>query len=324
MQRIFLTGASGFIGTHLVDRLSRDFASAALLNIDVKPPKLKEHLPYWRECDIMDKAKLEALARSFCPDVIIHLAARTDMEGTSVDSYAVNSVGTRHLAEVAQIAGTQRVIFTSTQYVVGPGRLPEDEFDFRPHTIYGQSKVLGEKAIQAAAVQYTWTIIRPTNIWGSYHPRYPSEFWRILKQGKYIHPGQRPVMRCYGFVGNVVDQMLTILEKPAELVSRKVFYVGDPAINLLDWVNAFSEALTGKPSRVVPRAAVAALAKVGDLVIGLGGQFPIFSSRYHSMTEEYLTPMQPTLDALGPPKFTLQEGVEATVAWLRTQGSFWN
>ena len=61
-------------------------------------------------------------------------------------------------------------------------------------------------------------------------------------------------------------------------------YVGGPPIYLFEWTNAFSLELTGRPVRVVPRPALKALAKVGDVVVRSGGRFPIFSSRYRSMT----------------------------------------
>ncbi|MGO9340347.1 MAG: hypothetical protein ACLPY1_22855 [Terracidiphilus sp.] len=61
----------------------------------------------------------------------------------------------------------------STQFVVGPGPLPVHDQDFRPYTVYGASKVLAEKAVRDGRLECVWTIVRPTNVWGSMHPRYP-------------------------------------------------------------------------------------------------------------------------------------------------------
>ena len=79
----------------------------------------------------------------------------------------------------------------------------------------------------------------------------------------------------------------------------------------------------GKPVRVVPSVLLKALAKVGDVVIKGGGKFPIFSTRFQSMTEDYVTPMEPTFAALGPSPISMQEGVRQTAAWLRSQDAFW-
>ncbi len=246
------------------------------------------------------------------------------MFGSSVGDYAANHVGTQNVIKAIEATpSVARAVFTSSQFVVGPGLLPQDELDFRPHTIYGQSKVLSEQAVRAARLRCVWTIVRPTNIWGPRHPRYPHEFWRVLKQGRYFHPGGRRVTRCYGYVGNVAEQILRILGSEAQQVDGRVFYVGDAPVDLYEWTNAFSLELTGKPVRVVPRPALRGAAMVGDVVVACGGRFPIFSSRYRSMTEDYVTPMEPTFDVLGPSPTCMQDGVRETVKWLRQESSFW-
>jgi GlcNAc-P-P-Und epimerase len=131
------------------------------------------------------------------------------------------------------------------------------------------------------------------------------------------------VTRCYLYVGNIVDQILSILAREDGSLNGKTFYVGDPPIDIYEWTNAFSLELTGKPVRVVPRPALLAMAKFGDLVIKCGGKFPIFSSRFRSMTEDYMTPMEPTYAALGPPPISLKEGVHETVEWLCSESAFW-
>ena len=325
-RRLLVTGGSGFIGTNFILEASRRNGSE-ILNIDIAPPKsaISPAVARYVQCDVLDR---EAVARCFAefqPTHVVHFAARTDSFGTKVDDYAVNHIGTQHIAaEIKRTRSVVNAVFTSSQYVVGPGPLPAHAQDFRPHTIYGQSKVLSEEAVREAKLGCAWAIIRPTNIWGRWHPRYPSEFWRILKQGRYVHPGGQRVTRCYGYVGNVVDQVQTLLRPETGIRTGSVFYLGDPPIDLFDWTNAFSIELTGRPVRVVPRSALKALAKVGDVIVRSGGKFPIFSSRFRSMTEDYVTPMDPTFEALGPAPISLNQGVRETANWLRSEGNFWN
>ena len=138
-----------------------------------------------------------------------------------------------------------------------------------------------------------------------------------------MHPGGAPVRRCYGYVGNIIDQILRILILEGNDLDGKTLYVGDPPIDIYDWTNAFSLELTGKSVRVVPRGALAALAKLGDAIKICYKSPPISSSRFRSMTEDYVTPMGPTFEALGPPKYSIHEGVKKTVNWLRSEDDYW-
>jgi nucleoside-diphosphate-sugar epimerase len=322
-RRLLITGGSGFIGANLISEIDRR-GGYEVLNLDLAPLKFPSKSARYRRCDLVDRQTMEQSFAEFQPTHVVNLAGRTDMFGATVDDYAANHIGTSNvIAAIRQTASVENVVFTSSQYVVGPGRPPDGDEDYRPHTIYGQSKVETERAIRGAHLSVSWSIIRPTNIWGRWHPRYPSEFWRVLKQGRYVHPGGPPVTRCYGYVGNIVDQMLTILAREDGSLNGKTFYVGDPPIDIYEWTNAFSLELTGKPVRVVPRPVLLAMAKVGDLVIKCGGNFPIFSSRFRSMTEDYITPMEPTYAALGTPLISMREGVHETVEWLRSESAFW-
>ncbi len=325
MMRIFLTGASGFIGTHLIARLCELHPGAEILNLDLTEPKLETQRRYWAEADIMDGGSLLSAFARFRPTHVIHMAARTDPDGTCIEDYAVNTQGSTNLiAAMKQIGGVQQTIFFSTQYVVRPGPLPTRDDEYRPVNFYGESKQLMEEMIRRDSdIPGIWSIVRPTNIWGPWHPRYAQEFWLVVKKGHYVHPGGAPVRRAYGYVGNVVEYVCRILDAERPVVDRKTFYVGDAVDDIIRWVGAFSDALVGHKPRVVARPVLRGIALVGDVVRSSGGSFPLFTSRYRSMTQEYLVDMEPTFSALGVPRYQLAEGVRITVDWLKTQGPPW-
>lgn len=315
-MKCIVTGGSGFIGTHLVDELIK--CHHDVLNIDTKPPVLDAHRAYWKACDILDSEALTENFKGFAPDYVIHLAAKTDTLSDRVEDYVVNTQGTDNvLLAIKASSSVKRVIICSTQFVNQYHGAPQHDLDFAPHTVYGESKVMNEKAVRAASLACIWTIIRPTNIWGPWHPRYPHEFWRILGKGMYMHPGRTRVMRSYGYVKNVVFQIMKMLEASPELVDKKVYYVGDRPIDLLDWVNGFSEGLTGRKAKIVPRFLLRLLALAGDALSYAHIKFPITSSRFTSMTTSNDAPMEPVIDAFGHPPYSLQEGIEETVDWLK-------
>ncbi len=319
---VLVTGGSGFLGTNLVDRLIAE--GYQVTNLDQAPPNKSEHRGYWKPVGIMDASSLAAAIATAQPAIVIHLAARADIRGKRLEDYAENTTGVANvLAAIKNLPTVQRFVATSAQFVVAPGPLPAHDLDFRPHTVYGESKVVGEKLVRDAELACTWTIIRPTPAWGPWHPRYPREFWRVLKRGLYVHPGRSPVIRSYGYVENIADQIVKIVTVPPAVVDRHVFYLGDAPLNVLDWVNAFSRALTGHEVRIAPRVLFRGAALAGDLVNLFRVPIPINSARFRSMTEDYLAPTAPTFEALGYPKINLVEGVDRTVQWLRQQDPFW-
>jgi nucleoside-diphosphate-sugar epimerase len=318
-RRIVVTGGSGFIGTHLVNALVRD--GNDVVSLDKVLPTLSAHRRFHRFVDILDyRAVLKALLEAR-PDVVVHLAARTDTFGTNLSEYAVNTVGTRNIAEgVAATGGRTLLINTSTQFVAAPGVEITGPREYKPHTVYGESKAAAEESLWGDFAELDWTIIRPTNIWGPWHPRYPHEFWHVLAKGLYLHPRtEHPVIRSYGYVETVADQIRQLLDVPRDLRAHRVFYVGDAPLDLLDWVNEFSIALIGRPARTVPVSVLKGIATVGDLASWARLRAPLTTDRLRSMTESYVVPMRPTFEILGRPRLPWREGVARTVEWLRSR-----
>ena len=318
-MKILITGGGGFIGTNAVEVFAA--LGHEICDLSIGAPLNSAHRRYWQAGDILDRESIGKRFREFQPEWVLHLAARADCdENTTVEKgYPVNTVGTRNVLEAIKATpSVQRVVITSTQFVCGPGPLPRGDDDYFPATIYGQSKVLTEQFTRAANLPCCWTLIRPTNIWGPWHMRYRQEFWRVLQRRMYVHPGRQVVIRCYGYVKNVVDQILRIFEAPRDKVAGRTIYVGDRPINLLEWVNGFSRGLAGGEVTVVPRPLMRTLALLGDIPTRLTGRaFLINSSRYRSMITDYPTPMEPTFALLGENPFSLEQGIEQTVEWLR-------
>lgn len=321
-KRILVTGGSGFIGTNLIPALLSQ--GCDVLNLDRQSPLDPSPSPIWTRGDILDASSMREIAQRFAPDAVIHMAARTDcVEGVDVnEAYRVNFEGTGNVLKAAACSGAKRVIFTSSQYVCGPQCTPTSMDDYGPHTVYGQSKVMAERIVKAGNWPFVWTIVRLTNIWGPWHMRYRREAWDVIRRGRYLHPGWKPVVRCYGYVENIVHYLCLLLSADAVAVNGKTFYLGDPPIDIYEWVNAFSLELRQRPARRVSRGAVRALAVAGDILKACGISFPITSSRYCSMTQNYLTPMDQTFTVLGKPPVSLSEGAHRTVAWLRKYGFY--
>ncbi len=316
-MRILVTGGSGFIGVNLVSAaLDRSFTVA---NVDVQPPMDPTHRNLWIEGDVLSGADMGRVLVQFRPQVVVHLAARTDLGSDfSGKSYDVNDVGTETLLkQIRTIPGIERVVVASTMLVSRLGQMPTSDVEYSPQTEYGESKMRAELVTRSLDVDATWSIIRPTTVWGPWNIRLRDELLSRIAKGRYVHPSGRSAVRSYGYVGNVVHQILDLLDAPRELVHRKTYYVGDPAIDLLDYVNAFSLALTGKRVRHVPRSALAAGARFGDLLHSLGRPFPLSTYRLRNMTEDNVLDVDPIIGIAGRGPVNLEEGVRRTIEWAQ-------
>lgn len=320
-RRVLLTGGSGFIGTNLADLLLA--CGAHVVNADVRPPLSSAHAGMWRRCDVGSETELRALVAESDPEFVVHLAARTDTTSDVVSDYAVNHVGTTNLARALTAASSpERFILVSSQFVLGPGAVFHGETDFAPHTAYGHSKVAAERWLRDHPPAMTWTIVRPTNVWGPWHLRYQREFWRMLQRGMYVHPSRPDPIRSYGYVGSVCLQILAVLDAGDSDVHGRALYLGDEPMRLSQWVDAFSVAFHDRPARRVPGGVIQGLARLGDLGRRVGVPFPLDSGRFRSMTEDYPTPMARTAEILGRlPVVPMEQGVDETVAWLNTGAS---
>ncbi|CAN5830036.1 NAD(P)-dependent oxidoreductase [soil metagenome] len=317
--KVLVTGSSGFIGSNLVPYLA--VSGHEVLGLDRNPPREPGGRYGSVECDLLDREKLLAIVAAFSPDCILHLAARTDLEETTeIAGYAANTTGVENLIDAIEATpAVKRCVFTSSQMVCRPGHIPRDENDYAPHTLYGESKVLGERIVRARdGGGVEWCITRPTTVWGPGMSAHYQRFLRMIKAGSYFHVGKRPLCKSYGYIGNVVHQYRQLIEAPADRIVRRVFYQADyQPLSLQEWTNEFQRAFAAPPIRTFPAGLVHAAAAVGDAIHALGWRrFPFTSFRLNNVLTEYCFDLRPTEAVCGPLPYSMREGVTHTVEWM--------
>ena len=316
-MNILIIGGCGFIGTNLIEKLlQRD--DITLLNIDIAEPKLDQHRSIWHQVDIRDKAKIAEEIKKFSPDYVIHLAARTDLNGKILQDYDANTQGVSNILDaLEQVPNLKQAVFASSMYVCEPGYMPKDFGDYAPHTLYGESKVETERRIKERNPKYTWSIIRPTSIWGPWFGEPYNKFFHIVLGHMYFHMGKRACRKTYGYVDNAIFQIMSILDADAEKVNRKVFYIGDyKPYDITEWANEIAkEAGIWIPR--IPYWCFKCAGWFGDLLKKLGIAFPMTSFRLHNMTTDNVHNLEPIKSIAPNLPVSRIEGTKRTLDWIK-------
>lgn len=325
-MKVIVTGGSGFIGTNVLELL-RSFGYE-VMSLDIKEPQNKKHKECFTKVDILDYNSLLHTFIDFYPKYVVHLAARTDLlEKKNIKGYSANIKGVENIVRVvSQLTFVERCIFTSTKLVCPTDYTPKDDNDYCPNTLYGESKVIGEQITKNSyALPADWCIVRPTSIWGpwSMMPHIPyGKFFRMIAQGIYFHPGKVNPPKSFGYVGNTAFQIKKLLEAPREQIYKKVFYLSDYDIfTIKDWADVISMKLKNKKVHTIPEPLVRLFAWGGNILKFLGIKEPPFSTvRLKNMrADTSLISLEDLKFITGPLPYTMEQGVEETIEWLKKQ-----
>jgi len=321
-MRIIVIGSSGFIGkwiTLLIDRQKGDWAG-----IDIQP-KHKEQTPsHFYQIDFTNRSQLKAAFDEYKPEAVIHLAARCDLNGESLEDYKVNVEGVATLCEVIrETSSVKRVIFTSSQLVCNVSYLPKSDRDYKPNTVYGESKVLTEKTVwEYQGGGKEWCIVRPTTVWGPHMSNHYQTVLKFIEKGVFFHSGGGELNKSYAYAENIACQYMQLLKVKNSLMNEKVFYLADyKPFSLRSYVNKVAQCMQKPLPVTVPLFLCQCLAKLGDVINLLGGGVPYNSFRLNNIRAEYIFDLSNTEQVCGELPVNFEEGVKRTVSWYLSESN---
>ena len=302
MTRILILGCDGYIGEHLVEKLSKgDFS---LTGFDLKNTKRPLGLLDAFFCgDISDVEVLERCIIEVNPEIIIDLAANAEVTPEStITDYKVNFCTPENIYEILKKTpklALRRIIFTSSQYVIGPNHSGDEKMGYAPHTIYGVSKVLLEQKLFKRAVQFKdlgidYFIVRPTNVWGGRHPKYSAIWESLLKRYLVVVPSKK-VIKSYCHITTLCDLYEKMIHVEVSDLSQedRIVYGTDLPMTQADWIGLQVAGLKGCNLRggffQAPVWVLYSLSFMISFISSLSGfNNPLPRSRVDSMTYSYL------------------------------------
>jgi nucleoside-diphosphate-sugar epimerase len=329
LDRAVVTGATGFLGRHLVRALREGGSEVrALLRPGTggdlaKSGALRDAGAAVVEVDLTDGAAVERALEG--ATALFHLAGRLLRPGVPEGEYArVHVEATRAILEAcARRGGFHAVVHCSTTGVLGPtGPQPAcEDAPLRPSNAYERSKAEGERVALEVAERHglPLNVARPALVYGP-GDRHLAAWFRAVRSGLYRVIGSGESLLHPIYVDDLVDGMLCCAESPA----RRVYHlVGERPMPVREIAEGIARALGRRlPRGRLPRSLALAAAWVLEALPGIPRhRLPLTRSRVRFLTESRAYCGCRARRELGfEPRVDLPTGLLRTVGWYRAEG----
>ena len=310
MASIFLTGGTGFLGSHLADALVRE---GHRVTASVRRTSDTQRLGRLgvEQVDLdLGGTSVELAAH----DAVVHCGALTRAR-SEAEFIAVNATGTRRLARAAAEAGVRRFVFISSLAARGPDGAGG------PVSPYGRSKAVAEEALESIGGPMEIVVLRPGGVYG---PRDTDllPLFRLAARGWVVVPRSAAPLQPV-FAADVVDAVLAALKATP---ASGPLHIAGPSSRSWGKVAHALMAGVARPGRVLraPAAVFLSVGLVSEFAARLTGTAPAMDRRrardlaIHAWTCD----IEPSEAALAPwrPQVDLDEGLATTAAWYRRRG----
>ncbi len=321
-KRILVTGATGFIGGRLAQRLALEEGAVVTgtgRQLD-KVPFVREAGVDLQRADLRDTAVFRRLLAD--KEIVIHSAALlTKHRASEEEARQVNIAATTDLLRLADEMGVQRFVHISSTNAYGPPqRLVVDEshpLNTKQRDTYGRSKAIGEEAVweTAAGLDLAVTAARPGMVYGPRASSWTIKMVEAIQKGLPVIFGAGDGYALPVYIDNLVDGLMLTAVSPN--APGESFNFVDPPV---DWRTFFDYygAMCGQKPRRIPMWAANLLAFASEK---MDLKLPLTRDRlkYYALQAVFPTTKAETL--LGyHPRISLAEGMRQTEAWLRVSG----
>lgn len=327
-MRVLLTGATGFIGGHLIPKLLEKGYEIIFLSRDKKKAQtLKESFPSISDI-IGDTTQIDSLQNlPLDVDYIIHLAAMGHVSAISQKAFdqfiSINEGGTKNLIEYYRNSNTlKKFVHFSSTAAMGPAQTPllNEKSTPNPVTPYQKSKLRSEIIVQNAVKKYSFpaVIVRPCMVYGvgGYGEFY--KFCRLMRKGIFPKVGLGQNLTPLVYVDDVADGALLAMENGN---TGEVYLIASQTSIPMDTMRKIIVKNIGckVPYIYVPSFLALAGAFSVEKIFGAIGREPIVTySNIKSTITDRTFDISKASSRLGyVPQMSFEKGIRKTIEWYR-------
>lgn len=332
MKKILITGASGFIGSFIVEEaLRQGMETWAAVRRTSSRAYLTDKRIHFIELNLGDEEELKRQLASHRFDYVVHAAGATKCLHKE-DFFRINTDGTKHLvnAILALDMPIERFVYLSSLSVFGAikERQPYEEITEadtpQPNTAYGQSKLAAERFLASVGQQggpsaFPYVILRPTGVYG---PREKDYFvmMKSIKQHTDFAVGYQLQDITFVYVLDVVQAVFLALDHGQ---TGRAYFLSDGAVYQSTTFSDLIRKELGNPWWIrltAPCWLLRVVTTVGDLLGRLTGKMIVLNNDKYNILRQrnWRCDISPAVEELGyHPEWNLERGVKASIEWYK-------
>jgi nucleoside-diphosphate-sugar epimerase len=326
-MKILVTGASGFIGSFIVEEaLRRGMDTWAAIRKSSSREFLQDERIHFIELDLSSKDKLVEQLEDHDFDYIVHAAGVTKCLRIE-DFKKVNTEGTKNLVDaILQLQmPIKRFVYLSSLSIFGPiaeekphREITENDFP-KPNTAYGKSKLEAEKYLDSIGNNFPYIVLRPTGVYG---PREKDYFMmaKSIKQHVDFSVGFHRQDITFVYVQDVVQAVFLAFDHG---MSGRKYFLSDGNVYSSSAFSNYIHKELGKPWWIRIKAPIWLLHIItffGEHIGQYTGKITALNNdKYHILKQRnWRCNIEPTMDELGyHSHYDLERGVKLTIQWYK-------
>lgn len=321
-KSVLITGATGFIGSRLAQRLARETEASvtgAGRNLEAVAPLRRDGVAL-AHADLLDIRAMRRLVEG--QDVVFHLAGWMGRRHGEADiAWALNVFAVQRLIQIAVDSGISRFVHVSSIAAYGPPEVPvldeSQPLDLRQESAYGRTKAEGEHKAQEVGRELGLevAIVRPGFVYGPGSFGWSRRMVQLLKRGIPVLFGEGNGHAHPVYIDNLLQGMMQAATRPE--AAGEAFNFVDRPVTWREWFGRYGDMCGRQPRQLPLWLARLALLVAEHLPLG----FAVDRDMLTYYTSRTVIPDEKARRLLEyEPAVDLDEGMKRTEAWLRQEG----